>query len=406
MGNLEDEQTITNTRVTYLQGINQQQKTNLNALTDQVESLVNNNAGLNSEISNLQAQLEQGDNEKINSLQNQISQKESLISSLSEENEEQYDKIGELTDKTESQQDKISTLQEESSAKQDRIEEMTEEKESQAEQISELAAQKESQAGQISTLTEEKESQSGQIETLTDKNRTQSNRIVQLTQQNTDLREELTEAEEAKAEPVYYSGGDKNGARIDDFNYTRTLVQGFSQSIPQLGYWDIIGDTATQTDEDQYFAKLVLPIAQQSKPTLFTFKTRSRGYGWVGTGMHIFATDKQKLRGYGFGNSLLIWLTRDPEYYGTTDTRLQLYKSDDAVQMEMVLDAIIEEPMYEYLDIAILYEPVEEYITISVNGIEKLRYKTWFGIETGLEIALRSLGGYADFTDLKVMVAE
>ncbi len=199
---------------------------------------------------------------------------------------------------------------------------------------------------------------------------------------------------------------DRNGNRIDDFSYTETLLEGFSQSVPQLGYWNVIGNTATQTDEDQYFAKLVLPIKQQTRPTLFTFKTRSRGFGWVGTGMHIFATDNHAFKGYGYGNSLLVWLTRDPDYYGSSDTRLQLYRSDDAVQMEMVLDAIIEEPLTEYLDVAILYEPEAEYITISVNGIEKLRYKTWFGIDTGLEIALRSLGGYADFTDLKVLTTE
>jgi hypothetical protein len=246
------------------------------------------------------------------------------------------------------------------------------------------------------------EQKEGLIASLSKENDTLTDNLAASEIERDELAEKLASIEAAPPE----GKDDGNGSRIDDFNYTKTLVEGFSQSVPQLGYWNVIGNTATQTDEDQYFAKLVLPIKQQTKPTLFTFKTRSRGFGWVGTGMHIFATDNHAFKGYGYGNSLLVWLTRDPDYYGSTDTRLQLYRSDNAVQMEMVLDAIIEEPLTEYLDVAILYEPEAEYITISVNGIEKLRYKTWFGINTGLEIALRSLGGYADFKDLKVKTAE
>ena len=282
-----------------------------------------------------------------------------------------------------------------------------------------VEAEKEKYEKKIATLMKESEEKTETIGLLQEENKQQlqqkENLISSLSKENEELHTNLEtvkeELEAARQEAAEAGGGeasadDGNGSRIDDFNYTKTLLEGFSQSVPQLGYWNVIGNTATQTDEDQYFAKLVLPIKQQTKPTLFTFQTRSRGFGWVGTGMHIFATDDHALKGYGYGNSLLVWLTRDPDYYGSADTRLQLYRSDDAVQMEMVLDAIIEEPMTEYLDVAILYEPEAEYITISVNGIEKLRYKTWFGIDTGLEIALRSLGGYADFKNLKVMTTE
>jgi hypothetical protein len=287
----------------------------------------------------------------------QLQQKEGLISSLSKEND---------------------TLSEDLAAAEQQIEELREQ----------LAAAEETSGG----LDEN------------DENGAEIRELQQKLDEAIAERDKL--AESASAADSAGAGDDRNGSRIDDFTYTETLLEGFAQSVPQLGYWNVIGNTATQTDEDQYFAKLVLPIKQQTRPTLFTFKTRSRGFGWVGTGMHIFATDNHAFKGYGYGNSLLVWLTRDPDYYGSADTRLQLYRSDNAVQMEMVLDAIIEEPMTEYLDVAILYEPEAEYITISVNGIEKLRYKTWFGLDTGLEIALRSLGGYADFTDLKVMTTE
>ena len=329
--------------------------------------------------------------EKLGSLKDLILEAEKekyekKIASLMKESEQKSETIGLLREESKQQQQTISTLGEQLQQKENLISSLSRENDT-------LSAEIDGLESDLSSIQEDKSAAEEELAKTREALKT--------------ARQQAAEAEEAETPPPGEDGGDdKNGSRIDDFNYTKVLLEGFSRSVPQLGYWNVIGDTATQTDEDQYFAKLVLPIKQQTKPTLFTFKTRSRGFGWVGTGMHIFATDDHALRGYGYGNSLLVWLTRDPDYYGSADTRLQLYRSDDAVQMEMVLDAIIEEPLTEYLDVAILYEPEAEYITISVNGIEKLRYKTWFGIDTGLEIALRSLGGYADFTDLKVMTAE
>ncbi len=184
-----------------------------------------------------------------------------------------------------------------------------------------------------------------------------------------------------------------------------TLMEGFVRTVPQLGSWEVTASEATQIETDQYFAKLLLPLGRQPNPTLYSFQTRSRGYGWTGAGMQILSASDPapEKENYGFDNSLLIWLTRDPEFYGSGKTRLQLYRSDESVKMELVLDAAINEPLSEYLDIEILWEPMEEYITISVNGIEKLKYKTWFGAETELEVALRSLGGGVDFKSLKVL---
>lgn len=323
---------------------------------------------------------------------------EQKIASLMKESDKKSETIGLLREETEDQQETITNLDNQLEQKENLISSLSNENDSLSEDLAAAERQIEELREQLTAAEETSADVDGS-----------GDRGAEIRELQRKLDEAIAErdklAETASAADAGETA-DRNGSRIDDFSYTETLLEGFSQSVPQLGYWNVIGDTATQTDEDQYFAKLVLPIEQQTKPTLFTFKTRSRGFGWVGTGMHIFATDDHAYRGYGYGNSLLVWLTRDPDYYGSSDTRLQLYRSDDAVQMEMVLDAIIEEPLTEYLDVAILYEPEAEYITISVNGIEKLRYKTWFGIDTGLEIALRSLGGYADFTDLKVLTTE
>ena len=184
--------------------------------------------------------------------------------------------------------------------------------------------------------------------------------------------------------------------------FTTSIMEGFIRTIPQLGSWEVTATEATQIETDQYFAKLLLPLGGQPKPTLYSFQTRSRGFGWAGTGMQILSAAES----YGFNNSLLIWLTRDPDFYGTENTRLQLYRSDKSVMMELVLDAVINEPLTEYLNIAILLEPMEEYITVSVNGIEKLKYKIWFGGDTKFEVALRALGGGVDFKGLRIMTTQ
>lgn len=180
---------------------------------------------------------------------------------------------------------------------------------------------------------------------------------------------------------------------------------GFADSLADTGEWSVDRDRAVQMDPDQYFAKLAVSAPQASQPVLYSFRARSLDPdGWVGLGIHLFVNDVEKRRGYGMGRSLLVWLTRDPEVYKTNLTYLQLYRSDDDINMGRVMDSIIPEPVSEFLDIDVLYEPDTEYVTIAVNGVDKIRYQTWFGITSGIEIALRSLGR-AEFRDLEIRTA-
>lgn len=255
-----------------------------------------------------------------------------------------------------------------------------------------------------------KERYEERLATLLEESEGKSQRIDELEEDIQDARDEIvrleSRREESAAVETEQGPSEERPRDILDYEFTKTLITGFRHSVPQIGSWTVETDRAVQTDSEQYFAKLLLPIEQRTRPTRYSYDTRSTGSGWVGTGLHIFVTDTTGKKGYGLGNSLLVWLTRDPEYYGTTDTRLQLYRSDDAVQMEMVLDAIIEEPISDFLDMDIVYDPGNEYISVSVDGTEKIRYKTWFDIDSGLEIALRSLGGGAEFRDLTVSTTE
>jgi hypothetical protein len=184
----------------------------------------------------------------------------------------------------------------------------------------------------------------------------------------------------------------------------RALIDDLADARVQLGDWRLSGRTAVQTDPEQYFAKLMLPAPQRTRPTLYRFSARSLDEGWVGLGLHLFVEETGK-RGYGLGRSLLVWFTRDPEVYRNRLTYLQVYRSDDDVNMARVADAVIEEPIAEELDIEVLFEPQNNYITVAVNGRDKLRYRTWFGIDEGTTVALRTLGR-AEFRDLSVRTSE
>ena len=179
-------------------------------------------------------------------------------------------------------------------------------------------------------------------------------------------------------------------------------MTGFAGSSSAMGTWQSSAGTVAQTDPSQYFARLDLPLVQNREALLYEFTGTATGRGWAGYGMHIYADKSTLRRGYGFGESLLVWLTRDPEVYGTNQTYLELYRSKDDVNMERVLHAAIEEPISAPLKIEILYQPEQEYITIAVNGEEKIRYKTWFEVDNGVQVALRSLGT-AQFTGLRVL---
>ena len=181
---------------------------------------------------------------------------------------------------------------------------------------------------------------------------------------------------------------------------TQTLVSSFRAATTQVGDWNVQSDRARQTDPEQFFAKLTLPAPQTDRPTLYSFTARANGDGWVGLGIHILVSGVEA-RGYGLGKSLLVWLTRDFEEYRNDNTYLQLYRSNDDIDMGRVLDSVIEESIANNLDIEVLFEPETEYITIAVNGEEKVRYKTWFGVRSGFEVALRSLGS-AEFRDLSI----
>ena len=194
---------------------------------------------------------------------------------------------------------------------------------------------------------------------------------------------------------------DNGFVRIMRERLTRTLASGFSAGEPDTGAWRVSERSATQTEEDAYFAKLAMPVEQPGQPVLYSFRARSLDDGWVGMGLHLFVDGVEQRRGYGMGSSLLVWFTRDPQERKTSTTYLQLYRSDSDVEMARVLDAAIPQSIDGFIDVDVLYEPASQYVTIAVDGTDRVRYRAWFEIDSGVEVALRTLGR-AEFRDFEV----
>ncbi len=186
---------------------------------------------------------------------------------------------------------------------------------------------------------------------------------------------------------------------IDRSIFTETLKSGFSGARPLMGTWALSSSTVAQTDPRQYFSRLSLALAQERKPVLYAFSVKAGAEGWVGAGLHFFVSGVRSERGYGEGKSLLFWLTRDPKARGSGATWLQLYRSDDDVNMERVLDAKLEKGIAEWRRVEILYDPAAEFVAVAVDGQVKAAYRTFFGLGSGVSVSLRTLGSGVSFKD-------
>ncbi|NBC28727.1 MAG: hypothetical protein GVY29_01910 [Spirochaetes bacterium] len=211
---------------------------------------------------------------------------------------------------------------------------------------------------------------------------------------------DLQERQEVVREELLQEVAEGQYVTLLSEDLTSSVLEGFDGGEGQIGSWGLNEGTLRQRDPKQYFAKYLIDVPQTAQRTLYRFSTRSLDDGWVGVGLHIFVSSVDK-RGYGLGDSLLIWFTRDPSVYGTNNTFLQVYRSSDDVNMGRVAGAMISEPIAESLQASVLYEPETGYLTIAVNGEDKIRYRAWFDINRGVQIAFRSLGR-ALFSDFSV----
>ena len=182
------------------------------------------------------------------------------------------------------------------------------------------------------------------------------------------------------------------------------LVNGFAggKPLPNEGAWSESGGSVVQTDSGASHAKYTIPASQSGAELLFGV-TASAGEGShkVGFGLHLLASDTPETGNtWNYGRSYLIWATRDP-FYDTDATHLQFYESRDNNTLTWLASRLIDQPLSAPLTLEALYQS-NGIVTLLVGGEEQLSLNVGTAISAGDRIALRSLGGPVEFTQVYV----
>ena len=182
------------------------------------------------------------------------------------------------------------------------------------------------------------------------------------------------------------------------------LVNGFTdgQALANEGAWSESGATVTQTDSGASHAKYTIPAAQSGSEMLFGVTASApSGSDKVGFGLHLLASDTPDTANtWNYGRSYLIWATRDP-FYDTDATHLQFYESSDNNTLAWLASRRIEQSLNSPLTLEALYQS-DGTVTLLVGGEEQLRLNVGAAITAGDRVALRSLGGPVEFTQVYV----
>ena len=182
------------------------------------------------------------------------------------------------------------------------------------------------------------------------------------------------------------------------------LVNGFAGGRPLAdeGAWSESGGSVTQTDSGASHAKYTIPASQSGAELLFgVTASAEEGSHKVGFGLHLLASDTPESGNtWNYGRSYLIWATRDP-FYDTDATHLQFYESRDNNTLTWLASRLIEQPLSAPLTLEALYQS-NGIVTLLVGGEEQLSLNVGTAISAGDRIALRSLGGPVEFTQVYV----
>jgi hypothetical protein len=196
-------------------------------------------------------------------------------------------------------------------------------------------------------------------------------------------------------------------AEIKAAGDSELLLSGFDSATSLVGTWDFTKDVAKQTDPEAFFAKLGMPLVQEKQAFHYSFTAKSTavGRGWVGVGFHAFTPTSYTQKGYGGGDSLCVWLTRDPVHLTGNITRLQLYRSTDDWNMDLIAEVPVSESIYDDNRFDFTVDPVAGTVSVSLNGSERLAAKNVLDLKKGIYVVIRALDT-AEFKDFSIVLAK
>ena len=199
------------------------------------------------------------------------------------------------------------------------------------------------------------------------------------------------------------------------------IVRGFGggQALPGEGAWSRTAPgTVSQTDAEASHAKFAIgPWVRPVAPTLYGVTANADGSVKAGFGLHILAYDTPHSGNtWNFGRSYLLWATQEPAFFGTDDTQIQLYESQDDNRLVWRKSRSIDRPLSAGVTLEALYDPEDcmammgdapchGSLTVLANGVEQFTVAVSAEVARGAAdmIALRALGGRAEFTEVYVI---
>lgn len=186
----------------------------------------------------------------------------------------------------------------------------------------------------------------------------------------------------------------------EEITATRMDLSASTVRIPNAS-WKRTESTAAMTDAKAMYAKLVMEVPESAGPTRYEFKALSTGTGWVGFGLHIYGRGTWKLKGYGGGDSILVWVTSDPKTNGDAAPRLQIYRSSNEVDMTLLTSVKIPGSAFDLRTYRIDYNPDTGEIIVFVDGEQNLAFTGPKNPGPTRYAAFRALD-LAEFSDLLI----
>lgn len=241
------------------------------------------------------------------------------------------------------------------------------------------AAQPTTSAAQVAELNQQVNSLKAQTSTLN--------------QQINTLKNQLAAAQTTSTAPPYETAA----SRLATF-----VVSGFSSGSGVSGSWSQSGSTLQQTDAGQLFAKYAIPANQSGNELLYSFTANATGNGWRGFGLHFLASGSTAADGWGYGQSYLVWVTRDPVHLQTNATFVQLYKSSNDHHMVQIASKEIANSINNPMKVSVYVNKSDSSIDVMVNGNLAFSYVDPNFIPSGNTVALRALGTDT-FSSLRVL---
>ena len=205
--------------------------------------------------------------------------------------------------------------------------------------------------------------------------------------------------------------------RDELLNSGSRVVSGFGggNALPGEGAWGASPGGLAQTDAAASHAKFAIGgVAQPATATLYGVTARAAGDEKVGYGLHFLASDAPTSGNtWNYGQSYLMWVTQEENFYGTDETQVQLYQSLDDNRLVWLMSENVAQPLATGLTLEALYDPDDcsdmmgacnGSITLLVDGTEQ--FKVALASDPSEQapdaIALRALGGPVEFTDVYV----